>query len=48
VLTYHADGSVQVEVLRGSRAERFVLVRDGNQVIRIQDGERIAISSLAL
>jgi hypothetical protein len=48
LLTYQADGSVQVEVLRGSRAERFVLVRDGNQVIRIQDGERIAISSLAL
>lgn len=48
LLTYQADGSVQVEVFRGTETERFVLVRDGDQIVRIQDGERAALASLTL
>ncbi|MCC1495782.1 DUF3332 family protein [Alcanivorax sp. 1008] len=48
LLTYQADGSVQVEVLRGAQTESFVLARDGSQVMRIQNGERVAVGSLAL
>lgn len=48
LLTYLEDGSVQVEVLRGAKMESFVLARDGNQVIRVQDGERVAVRSLTL
>ncbi len=48
LLTYQEDGSVQVEVLRGTETERFMLIRDGNQVMRVQDGERIALVSLTL
>lgn len=48
LLTYQEDGSVQVEVFRGTGVERFVLVRDGNQVVRVQDGERVALGSLTL
>lgn len=48
LLTYQEDGSVQVEVFRGAETERFVLVRDGNQVVRVQDGERVALASLTL
>lgn len=48
LLTYQEDGSVQVEVFRGAGVERFVLVREGNQVVRVQDGERVALGSLTL
>lgn len=48
LLTYQADGSVRVEVLRGAEVESFVLARDGNQVIRFQNGERAAVGSLTL
>ncbi|HEY9118582.1 MAG TPA: DUF3332 family protein [Marinobacter sp.] len=48
LLTYQADGSVQVEVFRGAETERFVLVRDGNQVVRVEGGERTALGSLTL
>lgn len=48
LLTYQEDGSVQVEVFRGTGVERFVLVRDGNQVVRVEGGERIALGSLTL
>lgn len=48
LLTYQEDGSVHVEVFRGTGVEHFVLERDGNQVVRVQDGERVALGSLTL
>lgn len=48
LLTYQADGTVKVEVLRGDNIEHLVLARDGNQVVRMQDGERVAVSNLTL
>ena len=48
ILTYQADGSVQVEVPRGAQTDHFVLLREGNQVVRVQDGVRVALGSITL
>ena len=48
LLTYQDDGSVQVEVSRGADVERFVLAREGNQVMRVEGGKRVALGSLTL
>ena len=48
LLTYHADGSVTVEIERQDGVQRFQLVRDGDRVVKVQGAEREAISVLAL
>jgi hypothetical protein len=47
-LTYQADGTVLVEVQGANGIERFVLKREGTEVVRVQDGERTLMGSLLL
>ncbi|MFN3712413.1 MAG: DUF3332 family protein [Alcanivoracaceae bacterium] len=47
-MTYQADGSVLVEIQGANGVERFSLVREGSEVVRVQDGERTVMGSLLL
>lgn len=47
-LTYNADGSISVIATAGDSLESYTLVKEGSQVIKIQDDQREVLGSVML
>ena len=48
ILTYNADGTVSVVANTGSSEERYTLVRRGDQLVKLQEGEQKVMGSFVL